>query len=311
MALFVESGGLLKPIQEKKIDLERDIQKLTEENLNEVFGYDFVSSEFPLNGLRIDTLAFDRENKSFIVIEYKKVRNLSVIDQGYSYLALLLNNKSDFILEYNEKGGNSLKRDDIDWSQSRVIFVSPQFTTYQKGAIEFKDLPIELWEVKLYDNDLVLYSQLQAAQTSESIRVVSKDKTIAAVSREVKEYTINDHLDGTSLEIKELFEYLQNKILSLDESIKVEYKKLYIAYKLKSNFVDIVVSSGKNSRLWVYLNIPSGKLDDPHKMARDLRNPRQIGHWGDGDYEVSINSKEDIDKLFELIKQSYEYQKNK
>lgn len=311
MPLFTIKDKKLVPIIEQKIDLERDIQRLTEENLNEVFGYDFVSSEFPLNGLRIDTLAFDRENKSFIVIEYKKDRNLSVIDQGYAYLALLLNNKADFILEYNEKGGDNLKRDDIDWSQSRVIFVSPQFTTYQKGAIEFKDLPIELWEVKLYNNDLVLYNQLQAAQTSESIKTVSRDKTIVAVTREVRDYTLDDHLGGASIETKELFENLQEKILSLDESIKVEYKKLYIAYKLKRNFVDIVVTSGKNYHLCVYLNIPSGKLDDPYNIARDLRNPKQIGHWGNGDYDVIIDSKKDIDKLFELIKQSYEYQKNK
>ena len=311
MPLFTIKDKKLVPIIEQKIDLERDIQRLTEENLNEVFGYDFVSSEFPLNGLRIDTLAFDRENKSFIVIEYKKDRNLSVIDQGYAYLALLLNNKADFILEYNEKGGDNLKRDDIDWSQSRVIFVSPQFTTYQKGAIEFKDLPIELWEVKLYNNDLVLYNQLQAAQTSESIKTVSKDKTIMAVTREVRDYTLDDHLGEASIETKELFESLQEKILNLDESIKVEYKKLYIAYKLKSNFVDIVITPGKNSHLWVYLNVPSGKLKDTYNIARDLRNPKHIGHWGNGDYDVKIDDKKDIDKLSELIKQSYEYQKNK
>jgi hypothetical protein len=45
-----------------------------------------------------------------------------------------------------------LKKDNVDWSQSRVIFISPQFTTYQRKAIEFKDLPIELWEVKKYSN---------------------------------------------------------------------------------------------------------------------------------------------------------------
>jgi hypothetical protein len=58
----------------------------------------------------------------------------------------MLNNKADFILEYNENCKDTLKRDDIDWSQSKVIFVSPSFTTYQKEAINFKDLPIELWK---------------------------------------------------------------------------------------------------------------------------------------------------------------------
>ena len=78
--------------------------------------------------MRIDTLAFDIENKSFVIIKYKIDQSFSVIDQGYAYLGLLLNNKAEFILEYNENKGLSVKRDDVDWSQSKGIFVSPQFT---------------------------------------------------------------------------------------------------------------------------------------------------------------------------------------
>ncbi|HYJ02546.1 MAG TPA: hypothetical protein VEW92_10065 [Nitrososphaeraceae archaeon] len=57
-------------------------------------------------------------------------------------LALLLNNKAEFILN-------------IDWTQSRIIFISPVFSTYQRKAIEFKDLPIELWEIKQYYNNII------------------------------------------------------------------------------------------------------------------------------------------------------------
>jgi hypothetical protein len=56
---------------------------------------------------------------------------------------LLLNNKADFILLYNETGEKKTLNE-VDWSQSRVIFISPSFTTYQRKAIEFRDLPIEL-----------------------------------------------------------------------------------------------------------------------------------------------------------------------
>ena len=89
MAIFKIVNQHLVPIKEKKFDLEKDIQKTTEENLEVVFGYTLVCSEFTLNNLRIDTLAYDSETQAFVIIEYKKERNLSVIDQGYSYLALL------------------------------------------------------------------------------------------------------------------------------------------------------------------------------------------------------------------------------
>jgi hypothetical protein len=48
-----------------------------------------------LHELRIDTFAFDNESKAFVIIEYKKDRNFSVVDQGLAYLNLMLNNKDD------------------------------------------------------------------------------------------------------------------------------------------------------------------------------------------------------------------------
>ena len=145
MPIYKQSGNKLVSVKEKKIGLEKDIQALTEGNLSDIFGLDFIASEFPLNNLRIDTLAFDSETNSFVIIEYKRDRSFTVVDQGYAYLALLLNNKADFVLEYNEKNKKNLRKDDIDWSQARVIFIAQSFTKYQQEAIGFQDMPIELW----------------------------------------------------------------------------------------------------------------------------------------------------------------------
>lgn len=34
-----------------------------------------------------------------------------------------------------------------------------------------------------------------------------------------------------------------------------------------------------------------------------------IGHWGNGDYEVKLEKEEDVEKVFELIEQSYNFNK--
>lgn len=101
MSLYSIKNSKLEPIRKVEFKYERELQKLTEENLEELFGLKFVASEFQLDNLRIDTLAFNEETKSFVIIEYKKGKNYSVIDQGYSYLSLLLNNKAEFVLKYN------------------------------------------------------------------------------------------------------------------------------------------------------------------------------------------------------------------
>jgi hypothetical protein len=129
LRIFSIKGSKVVEIIEEQFPLEKEIQRLTETNLEEIFELDFVRSEFELQGLRIDALALDRESKAFVTIEYKRDRNFSVVDQGIAYLNLMLNNKADFILEYNERSSSlhfhSLKREDVDWSQSRVIFIAP------------------------------------------------------------------------------------------------------------------------------------------------------------------------------------------
>ena len=103
MQLFKLSKKSLISVSEQPFLLEKDIQTLVEANIYDLFGYSFVSSEFSVSNYRLDSLCFDEENSSFVIIEYKKGSSYSVIDQGYSYLSTMLNNKAEFILEYNEK----------------------------------------------------------------------------------------------------------------------------------------------------------------------------------------------------------------
>ena len=297
MALF-KIGNKLEYIKEKPFRLEKEIQTMTEKNMKTIFGLEFVKSEFALNKFRIDTLAFDKETNAFVIIEYKRDKNFSVIDQGYAYLSLMLNNKADFILEFNENLDKTLKRTDVDWSQSRVLFVSPAFTNYQREAINFKDLPIELWEVKRYENETVSYKQIQKSSAQESIKTISKnDKNIDAVAREIKVYTEEEHLTNVTEEIKELYEKLKSAILNL-ENLEIKPKKVYIAFVSGRNVVDILP---QRKALKIWLNLNKGELDDPKGIAKDVSN---TGHWGNGDYEIKIQNDDDLEYILSLIKQS-------
>jgi predicted transport protein len=288
----------LEYIKEKPFRLEKEIQELTENNLKIIFGLEFEKSEFALNNFRIDTLAFDREANAFVIIEYKRDKNFSVIDQGYAYLSLMLNNKADFILEFNENLDKTLKRTDVDWSQSRVLFVSPSFTNYQREAINFKDLPIELWEVKRYENETVSFEQIQKAGAKESIKTISKtDKNVDAVAREIKVYTEEEHLANVTEEIKELYEKLKSAILNLD-NLEIKPKKVYIAFVAGRNVVDILP---QRKALKIWLNMSKGELDDPKGIAKDVST---TGHWGNGDYEIKIQNDDDLEYVLSLIKQS-------
>lgn len=299
MKIFTSKKGQLSQLKQQKFKLEKDIQRLFEENLTLLSGYIFIRSEFSIKNSRIDTLAFDPEAQAFVIIEYKRQQNSSVVDQGISYLNLMLEYKADFIVEYNEKQKFPLKRNDVDWSQSKVIFFSPAFNDFQIQATNFKDLPIELWEVNRFDNDIITLNIINKSKSAPNIKAVSNEKREEfSILKEIKVYQESDHLSDKSDFIQELYEDFKQGILNLDPDIEINTRKLYIAFKKDRNIADIRIQQ-KNLKIWI--NLPYGELDDPKNLAKNVSN---TGHWGNGDYEITIESTQYLEYIMSLIKQA-------
>ena len=300
MHLFnIKSKEILSILKEKPFKLEREIQLLFENNLNELMNLQLVKSEFSIKNKRIDTLAFDKESNAFIIIEYKKSKNISVVDQGFTYLSLMLENKADFIVEYNETLKQNLKRTEVDWSQTRVVFVSTSFTENQKTATNFKDIAIELWEVKKYENNIISINPVKKSKSAESIKpITASNNQLVSITKEIKVYTEEDHLEAKPEEVIELYETFKEAILNLSDDIEVKANKLYIAFKKDKNLCDIVILK---KGLKLFINITKGQLNDARGLMRDVSN---TGHWGNGDYEIVISNTNDLEYLMSLIKQT-------
>ncbi len=305
MPLFQNKSGKLEKIKELKFKLEKDVQKLTEDNIATIFSLKFIVSEFQLNNLRIDTLAFDEETKSFVIIEYKRDRSFSVVDQGFAYLSLMLNNKADFILEYNERMKDNLRKDDIDWSQTRVVFVAESFTTYQRNAINFKDLPIELWEAKPYSNSTVLYSHVKAKNATESIKTISKNKSVSAVEKEIKQYTIEDHFKSSWSNGKALFDSLLDRLNSIYKDLDVRPVKHYMGIRIEGNSNLFIVLQGRQNGVKIeLLRVRPTDLKDPDKRTKYMKD--SLKFYGKHISIFDIKNEEDVEYALFLVKQIYE-----
>jgi len=299
MALYINQTGKLKEVKEKPFKLEKDIQNVFEANLPAIMGLELVKSEFTIKNKRIDTLAYDPQACAFIIIEYKRDKNISVVDQGFTYLSLMLENKADFIVEYNESLKRNLKREEVDWSQTRVAFVSPSFTENQIQATNFKDIAIELWEVKQYENDTLAISPIKKSTAAESIKPITQQtQTLKNVTAEIKVYTEQDHIDKASDLTAELYEKFKSAILNLANDIEVKPQKFYIAFKKGKNVTDIAILK---KSLKLFINTKAGQLDDPKKLAQDVSN---IGHWGNGDYQIQVEDDKNLEYIMSLIKQA-------
>lgn len=91
--MIIQNNKLLKNIDFKN---EKELQSYVEKNMEEILGYKFIATEFSVGDSRLDSLGYDKENNTFIIIEYKNIKNNSLVDQGYSYLALMLERKEAF-----------------------------------------------------------------------------------------------------------------------------------------------------------------------------------------------------------------------
>ena len=96
-----------------------------------------------------------------------------------------------------------------------------------------------------------------------------------------------------------LFEKVNIRILNLSTYVRREFKKMYIAYKLDTNFVDVII---QKARLTLTVNMKFSDVIDPKGICKDISN---VGKWGNGDVEVSLSSLDELDDVMAIVKQAF------
>lgn len=289
-------------IRADQFQLEKHLQNLIEANLSEIFGVKFIASEFAIQGEqpgRIDTLGLDAEG-SPTIIEYKRNKNESVINQGLYYMDWLLDHRGDFVVAARDVLGHTIE---INWSHPRLIIIAQSYAKWDTYAVNRMGEGIELWEYVRYGHDLLYLNQVFGKQRSVPA-VISEGSVKSEVSVEsVADYSLDFHKTGKPAETLQLFAILRESIFALasDEGEIIETpNKLYISYRHGKNFCEIQIMSREGLKL--HLDIPIDELNDPRGLGRDVSN---VGHWGTGDVEVKLKSEADFDYVMELVQQSY------
>ena len=311
----LEENGLIE-VSTIPFANEKEIQTTVENNLYTIFELEFIATEFSVSNYRLDTLAYDKENNSFVIIEYKNTHSYSVVDQGYTYLSLLLDRKADFILQYSTKTGKQVGLNDIDWSLSRVIFVAPTFNTYQLGSVNFSDIPFELWEIKKYQNKTIALEQKkpQSRQRIETYRDLDVDQVEVVDDIVVIDETY--HLSNVSTSVVQLWEDLRNRYMELGDT-DLNYKKHYISIRKNGirtraicfvhfyvDYLQITISEG-------YIKSDGAQsgnfieITDPENIGE-----RRVSNNRDGssnyEYYIKVSNVRDLELAMPLINQRYQ-----
>ena len=168
---------------------------------------------------------------------------------------------------------NESVREADTWNEDAIL----------KRALALAERACEVWKrPSMPNNRLELYKEPEEMQ----------DQAV---------YNLNhyDHLQGGMLD---LYKNLEKRVLNLDATVRVEFKKMYIAFKAQTNFVDVVP---QKKRLRLSLNTEFDRIKDPRGICRDVSGK---GRWGNGDVEVGLENLGDLDYVMELAEQAFEEQ---
>ena len=303
MPLFQRTKSKLNTVEQTNFDSEKSLQHLIEQNLETVFNCRFVASEFvtgALHGGRIDTLALSEDHNP-VIIEYKKVESSELINQSLFYLAWIQDHRGDFEIAAQKELGPDIE---VDWSDIRVICIAPNFRKYDLHAVQVMGANLELWSYRLYKDDSLYFEEIfqksigTSSSTSGNSALTAGQK--AALTRKTGSYTFDEHLKDRPKSIQQMAVNLQEFMLGLDPSMEESPKKFYVAYKISQNIVCMEV---QQKRLLLYLKLDPNTLDELPKFARDVR---EIGHYGTGDLELSVNNESDLDSAKKLCELAYQ-----
>lgn len=296
MALYKINGEKLTQLKISKFGFEKHLQKLCENNLEELFEVKFVATEFPFadeySG-RLDTIGIDKECNP-VIVEYKLDQNSSVISQSLFYMDWLVNHRGDFERAVQQVLGNDQK---VLWDNPKMIIVAQNYNKYDKYAVNRINYDIYLYKYTLYSTGEFIIENIN---TQENRKYVLNDKTRKNEKDNeniFNNYGLNHFLEVMNDSTKKIYEELDSKIMEISDNIEKRYKKIYIGYRTVRNFLEIQL---KRNELVLYV-LPV-EYEDPKKLIEDV--PESYKYTLNK--RLFIKSIDEIEYALNIIKSSYE-----
>jgi len=292
LKLFRLTKNAVEELDRRSVGLEKSLQTLIEQNLEDLLGVRFIASEYGTGEKqrgRIDTLGLD-ENGCPVIIEYKRAVNENVINQGLFYLDWLLDHKAEFKFMVMKVHGKA-DSERIEWGSPRLLCIAGDFTKYDEHAVKQMNRNIELIRYQKYGEDLLLLD-LVTAQSGPP----------PGGGNDGHWKTFSEHLAQSSKELKDRFENLKSMAQAMGDDVQVKTLKYHAAFRRIKNFARIQVNPNAGViKLRLKVDPKSVRLEKG--FARDVT---KIGPIGMGNLEVTIRNDEDLKRVQPLMLKSYE-----
>jgi len=293
--LFSIKGNPITELQSEAVAIEKSLQSLIESELEAFLGVRLLASEYStgkVHGGRIDTLGID-ENGCPVIIEYKRASNENVINQGLFYLDWLMDHKAELELLVM-KHLNKKDAEAIEWSSPRLICIAGDYTKYDQHAVSQINRNIELIRYRKYGDAFLLLELVNAVSVATSFL-----QTTESAPKEYKGFV--QYLEQAGTDLLDLLGLVTSTLENLGDDVQVKQLKYYQAFKRIKNFACVEIQTG-NKQIRVYAKVDPGSVKLEKSFTRDVSN---IGHFGTGDLEITIQNRDDLAKALPLLEKSY------
>jgi len=314
--LFQFDGTVANELSGTAVQVEKSLQNTFEENLETMLGIRFLASEHStgiVHGGRIDTLGLDEDNCP-VIIEYKRAVNENVINQGLFYLDWLLDHRKEFQWLVMERLGPDVAKT-VDWSAPRLLCIAGDFTRYDEYAVKQIARNIELIRYRQFSGNFLMLELVHVpkqTKTNNNNRLTAAERKAENTSAfstnfgdESDTYLssrMSYRLAQSSSDLRDIYDAVQQFLISLGDDVQVKELKLYTAFKRIKNFVCMEIYPQART-VNIYLKLDPATVDLVDGFSRDVRN---IGHFGTGDLQLSLRTMADFEKAQPLFISAYE-----
>lgn len=315
--LFRTVNGKVQWCEDEPLPREDDLQKVIEDNLQELTGIDFLDSQLWTGSShrgRIDTLGLDEYGRP-VVIEYKRHRDENVINQGLDYLHWLEGEQAR--ARVRALAREKLDVQDVDFDGAWLLCVAWQFPRRDVVAAHYSQRFVALMKYGHFGEGLmsleVIYPDADEGEDSSSEPEGTQDKKALAsalltgddantsLDEGLPDFSETSGWRSASRELRALFMELHGHVLTLLSDVQILPGSQRIAYK-GNFFIVVVYVRSRSNELRVLVAV------DPASVPLKPGFTRDTGGWplSHNRLEITIRNREALEQAKPYIKQAVE-----
>jgi predicted transport protein len=291
----------MNELKKDSITFDNNLRTLLTENMDNLWGFKYISSDNNIDSFKLDIIAFDPTDNCFVILNFHQDVSESIIDYAFAYKTLLNNFKSSFVYRYNSVYPESLKKEfDFDWDNTKIIYIANSFPKFQRLAASQAGSFIYLLCINTYSNGIISIKDFSKNKLSESKtntlpKVISR-RSISISSTEKRLFAAKN----TTTPVRKLYLKIKSKISNWDYDITTNVTKNHVSFKKEKIFC--IIEPNKHS-ITIWINAELGSLEDSKNL---FDNKGIVGHIDNGDYSLQLTSEYNLDYALSVIKQNFD-----